>query len=93
MWVIDTPEGPQPIIEQGTLNELVTKTKVNAEQDDEAAWQLEMMTKTAHNVESDDERPPSPRPALELMTKTRVDQEQDDTADEALVYGYRYYES
>lgn len=55
MWAIDSPVGVVPIIADGALNELMTKTKVNAEQDDEACWQLELLTKTYQKVESDDE--------------------------------------
>jgi hypothetical protein len=55
MWAIDSPAGVVPIIVDGALNELMTKTKVNAEQDDEACWQVELLTKTYQKVESDDE--------------------------------------
>ncbi|KRC93908.1 MULTISPECIES: hypothetical protein [Pseudomonas] len=55
MWAIDSPAGAIPIIADGALNELMTKTKVNAEQDDEAPWQVELLTKTYQKVESDDD--------------------------------------
>lgn len=55
MWAIDSPAGAVPIIADGALNELMTKTKVNAEQDDEAPWQVELLTKTYQKVESDDD--------------------------------------
>lgn len=55
MWAIDSPGGVVPIIADRALNELMTKTKINAEHDDEAYWQLELLTKTYQKVESDDE--------------------------------------
>ena len=55
MWAINSPTGAVPIIADGGLNELMTKTKVNAEQDDEAPWQVELLTKTYQKVESDDD--------------------------------------
>lgn len=57
MWVVETTEGEAPIIADGALNELITKTKVNVEQDDEACWQIELLTKTYQKVESDDDNP------------------------------------
>ncbi|SFP84258.1 hypothetical protein SAMN03159315_04949 [Pseudomonas sp. NFPP28] len=55
MWAIESPTGVTPIIADRALNELMTKTKVNAEQDDEAGWQVELLTKTYQKVESDDD--------------------------------------
>jgi hypothetical protein len=81
MWVVDTVEGPKPIIAEGALSELLTKTKVNAEQDDEAIWMLEMMTKTAQNVEQDDDRPWEQSHLLQLMTKTDTISERDDNCE------------
>lgn len=80
MWVVDSPAGVKPIISQGALSELLTKTKVNAEQDDEASWQLELMTKTYQKVESDDE-PAYVHDLLQLMTKTDTTTERDDRSD------------
>jgi hypothetical protein len=78
MWVVDTAEGVKPIIAQGALSELLTKTKVNAEQDDEATWQLELTTKTAQKVESDDEYTREANHLLQLVTKTDSTTERDD---------------
>jgi len=44
MWAIASSAGEVPIIADRALNELMTKTKVNAEQDDEACWQVELLT-------------------------------------------------
>ncbi|ERL01343.1 hypothetical protein O999_23195 [Pseudomonas putida LF54] len=55
MWAVESSAGVVPIITEGALNELMTKTKVNAEQDDEEGWQVELLTKTYQIVESDDE--------------------------------------
>ncbi|MCE5983737.1 hypothetical protein [Pseudomonas sp. LF19] len=55
MWAVESSEGVVPIIADGALDELMTKTKVNAEQDDEGGWQVELLTKTYQKVESDDE--------------------------------------
>ncbi|WP_258197074.1 hypothetical protein [Pseudomonas entomophila] len=57
MWAIESSAGTVPIIAGGALNELMTKTKVNAEQDDESSWQIELLTKTYQKVESDDDDP------------------------------------
>lgn len=81
MWVIDTPTGVKPIIFQGALSELLTKTKVNAEQDDEASWHLELMTKTYQKVESDDESAFGHDNLLQLITKTDAATERDDRSD------------
>lgn len=81
MWVVDTPDGVRPIIAEGALSELFTKTKVNVEQDDEACWQLEVMTKTFTKVESDDEHPQEQNHLLQLMTKTDANVERDDRSD------------
>ncbi|MGY3282481.1 hypothetical protein ACVW05_000053 [Pseudomonas fulva] len=55
MWAVESSTGVVPIIADGALDELMTKTKVNAEQDDEGGWQVELLTKTHQKVESDDE--------------------------------------
>lgn len=81
MWVIDTPEGVKPIIANGALSELVTKTKVNAEQDDDACWHLELTTKTEQKVESDDEHSFGHSHLLQLVTKTDSTTERDDRSD------------
>lgn len=81
MWVVDTPAGVKPVISQGALSELLTKTKVNAEQDDEAPWHLELMTKTYQKVESDDEPTYGHDNLLQLTTKTDATTERDDRSD------------
>lgn len=92
MWAVDSPAGVVPIIADGALNELMTKTKVNAEQDDEACWQVELLTKTYQKVESDDDDPSpyrgqssvelrdfdSSNQLLQLVTKTDANTERDD---------------
>ncbi|URM27062.1 hypothetical protein LLY42_24900 [Pseudomonas frederiksbergensis] len=84
MWVIDTEQGPTPIISKGALSELATKTKVNAEQDDECSFVfLESVTKTAVKVERDDDPRFEMSHLLELVTKTDTVTERDDAASEA----------
>lgn len=79
MWVIDSPTGQTPIIEHGAISQLVTKTKVNAEQDDEASYTMELMTKTFIKTESDDECVlQSSNHFLQLVTKTDTKMERDD---------------
>lgn len=94
MWAIEAPDGEVPIIADGALDELMTKTKVNAEQDDEASWQIELLTKTYQRVESDDDDPSPYRGQsadsgtqcrfddsnhlLQLVTKTDATTERDD---------------
>ncbi len=94
MWAVEAPDGVVPVIADGALNELMTKTKVNAEQDDEASWQIELLTKTYQKVESDDDDPSlyrgqsndsgqlhrldSSNHLLQLVTKTDAITERDD---------------
>ncbi len=94
MWAVQAQDGEVPIIADGALNELMTKTKVNAEQDDEACWQIELLTKTYQKVESDDDDPSpyrghsadlgglrssdSANHLLQLVTKTDAVTERDD---------------
>lgn len=94
MWVVEAVDGVVPVIADGALNELMTKTKVNAEQDDEASWQIELLTKTYQRVESDDDDPnpyrsqsndsghlhqfDSSSHLLQLVTKTDAITERDD---------------
>ncbi len=94
MWAVEAPDGEVPIIADGALNELMTKTKVNAEQDDEASWQMELLTKTYQRVESDEDDPSPYRGQsadsghlhrfdscnhmLQLVTKTDATTERDD---------------
>ena len=79
LWVVDTPSGSKPIVQTGALEELVTKTLVQQESDDErieAAPISELATKTKVETESDDEIAPSA--LLELATKTDHQLESDD---------------
>ncbi|WP_448724169.1 hypothetical protein [Pseudomonas farris] len=78
MWVVNTTDGIAPVIAEGALSELMTKTKVNLEQDDEAPWQLDLLTKTFHNTESDDNHTGGSNELLQLVTKTDTTQERDD---------------
>lgn len=57
MWVTGSGDQAVPVIADGALNELMTKTNVNTEQDDDTFWQVELLTKTFQKVESDDEDP------------------------------------
>jgi hypothetical protein len=82
VWVVDTADGPNPIIQSGThlaaTAELATKTDVQRERDDPGQiWPVELSTKTAHQVERDDV---DPRLAYvcELITVTRIAPEQTD---------------
>lgn len=57
MWMLDTVNGPQPAIECGNaLPEIITKTDIQSEADDDIA--LELVTKTHVQSERDDEIPP-----------------------------------
>lgn len=82
MWVVDTKDGPTPVINHGALAELVTKTKVNAEQDDEGFYALhELKTFTDVQAEGVDS-PAYMNQLLELSTKTFIQVERDDAGDE-----------
>lgn len=78
MWVVETDNGPTPIIAQGALAQLLTKTKVNVEEDDDSPFALQLMTKTAQQIEGDDDRPYAASHMLQLLTKTHTTQEADD---------------
>ncbi|WP_246881748.1 MULTISPECIES: hypothetical protein [unclassified Pseudomonas] len=81
MWVVDTQDGPTPIINHGALAELVTKTKVNAEQDDEGFHALhELKTFTDVKAEGVDSSA-SMNQLLELSSKTFIKVESDDAGD------------
>ena len=82
MWVVDTKDGPAPVINQGALAELVTKTKVNAEQDDEGFYALhELKTFTDVKAEGADS-PGYMNQLLELSSKTFIKVESDDAGDQ-----------
>jgi hypothetical protein len=81
MWVVDTTDGSPPVISQGALAELVTKTKVNAEQDDEGFYALhELKTFTDMKAEGTDS-PACMSQLLELSSKTFIKVESDDAGD------------
>lgn len=66
---------PKAIIESNNTNsELLTKTRIYQEQDDDNIQFLEMLTKTKVHQERDDED----ISLLELQTKTLVNTERDD---------------
>lgn len=79
VWVVETDNGVVPLVQADAgLLELVTKTKVQREQDDQPL--LAAITKTAVQLEADDERfqPTRRTPLLELVTKTEARPERDD---------------
>ena len=81
MWVIDTENGAQPIINEQALSQLMTKTNQKTESDDEN-WPirysnlLQLVTKTDSTQEADDNY--SASQILALVTKTKTQQEADD---------------
>ncbi|TVT92614.1 hypothetical protein [Pseudomonas sp. RGB] len=83
MWVVETPDGVKPIIARGALDELLTKTKVNGEDDDDSFIMLETLTKTSQTPEADDDftRPGQRSHLLQLITKTDTVVEEDDPGD------------
>lgn len=82
MWVVNSEAGPVPIIDHFALAELMTKTKVNAEQDDEGLYSLdELKTVTEVRAESDDVDSAMSH-LLELVTKTDTVVEKDDAAND-----------
>ena len=53
MWMLDTANGPLPVIECDRASlEMLTKTQVNSEADDDPT--LELLTKTDADAERDD---------------------------------------
>lgn len=82
VWAVDGAQGPEPIIFSASpLLELVTKTKVERERDDQHSMSvLPVITKTAVQLEQDDDKVRSPRctPLPELATKTEAGRERDD---------------
>ncbi|MBC7907123.1 MAG: hypothetical protein H7Y60_10300 [Rhodospirillaceae bacterium] len=77
VWVVDGPQGSEPIVLTARDSaELVTKTKVQQEQDDPGAMAfLEGSTKTFTQQERDDQGISA---LLELATKTETRRERDD---------------
>lgn len=55
VWVVESEQGTKPIIDEGVLAQLVTKTNVQVEGDDDTPYSLQLMTKTEQQLESDDE--------------------------------------
>lgn len=54
MWMVETVDGPLPAIECGSAShEMLTKTEVTSESDDDMV--LELLTKTAVQAEQDDD--------------------------------------
>tara|TARA_R100001369_G_scaffold4961_6_gene13958 strand:- start:18582 stop:19031 length:450 start_codon:yes stop_codon:yes gene_type:complete len=79
MWVVDTEQGALPIINEQALSQLMTKTRVHNEEDDDNYLALELITKTYQQLESDDDtRPTGYNNLLQLITKTDSIQEVDD---------------
>src|SRR3989338_1020087 len=71
MWVVDTEQGVQPIINEQALSQLKTKTHADGEEDDDCVLALELVTKTHQQIESDDDtRPNDFNNLLQLATKT-----------------------
>ncbi len=53
MWMLDTADGPQPVIEcDSALPEMITKTHIQSEADDDSV--LELSTRTRVKTERDD---------------------------------------
>lgn len=79
MWVVETDQGVLPIINEQTLSQLMTKTRVHNEEDDDNYLTLALITKTHQQLESDDDtRPMGYNNLLQLITKTDSIQEVDD---------------
>lgn len=81
MWMVETQDGAQPIINEQALSQLLTKTNQRTESDDDN-WPighskiLQLVTKTANKQEVDDNFFASQM--LALVTKTKAQQEADD---------------
>lgn len=79
MWVVETEQGVLPIINEQALSQLMTKTRVHNEEDDDNNLALELITKTHQQLESDDDTGPMGcNNLLQLVTKTETIQEVDD---------------
>lgn len=78
MWVVETESGVKPVIAKGALAELLTKTRQDEEQDDDASFVLETITKTHQQTESDDDSFVGSNHVLELLSKTDAVSERDD---------------
>lgn len=82
LWVVETEQGVKPIITNGVLAQLVTKTKVQIETDDESPFASNLKTKTEQMIERDDDVPYNTSQILQLVTKTDSVSEKDDTFDD-----------
>ncbi|WP_322966015.1 hypothetical protein [Sphingomonas fuzhouensis] len=80
LWLVDGEQGPRPLASSGDLDglEILTKTRVRQEADDEEFSLLEITTKTAVNQEGDDQKTHAAGLELQIVTKTDVQQEADD---------------
>ncbi len=79
MWVVDTEQGAQPIINEQVLSQLKTKTRADGEEDDDCQLALELTTKTYLQIERDDDTDPKGfNNLLQLVTKTDSNEEVDD---------------
>lgn len=83
MWINGKTQ--KPIIDTCDLAELMTKTKVNVEEDDHSVHALELMTKTNLDSERDDSDTRLSH-LHQLLTKTDVVQESDDTCADDLFW-------
>ena len=81
VWVVDTSEGAQPLIETGaTVGGTSTSTAVRMEQDDTDVSPLQLASTTTHtkvNVEGDD-LDVSANALAEVTTKTHAQVESED---------------
>lgn len=80
LWLVDGGRGPRPLASSTDLDglEILTKTRVRQEADDEEFALLEITTKTSVNQEGDDQRMNVAGLEMEIVTKTDVQQEADD---------------
>jgi hypothetical protein len=80
LWLVDGRQGPRPLASSADLDglEILTKTRVRQETDDEESALLEITTKTSVNQEGDDQRMHVAGLEMEIVTKTDVQQEADD---------------
>lgn len=82
MWMVPTPEGERPAIDlSSSFAALMTKTRINSEQDDDPSFSAANMlqTKTEAQLEREDQGPGVLIAALQ--TKTDAGREADDTAE------------
>lgn len=78
VWVVDSPDGEQPIVERA-LSAFTPITKVQGERSDIGlCGLLEVTTKTSQQLERDDFRSTDLIATLELVTRTATRQERDD---------------